>query len=277
MDTDQLGGDAAGKGGTSMTAAQLDVPLSAPAMRLLAADPRRYAIFLDVDGTLLDIALTPDKVIVPPGLVELLVRISKALDGALAVLTGRQMAEIDALLAPAKFVGAGVHGAELRTASGGHIARVADALPQALVDDLMRRTQGLPGIIAEVKGSGLAVHYRLAPHLKTAVEAELKSLLTQYGNSLVICPGRKLFEILPAGHSKGTALETLSRLPAFNGRQPIMIGDDMGDVPALTIAQRLGGAGLRVGGEHFGRRNVEFESPAQVIAWLEGLAGRLGL
>jgi len=256
---------------------QLDAQLSSPAMHLLTADPRRYALFLDVDGTLLDIALTPEMVVVPQGLVELLVRISNALDGAFAVLTGRQLTEIDALLAPAKFVGAGVHGAEMRTASGAQIARVASALPQSLIDDLIRDMQSLPGIIAEVKGPGLAVHYRLAPHLKAVLEAELRSLLAQYGNSLVICPGRKLFEILPAGHSKGTALETFSRLPVFHGRQPIMIGDDMGDVPALSVAQRLGGAGLRVGGEHFGHRDVELESPTQVIAWLESLASRLGV
>jgi trehalose 6-phosphate phosphatase len=253
---------------------RLTVKPSLP-MQLLSGDPRRFALYLDVDGTLLDIAMTPDQVIVPQGLVELLVRLSTRLDGALAVITGRQLAEIDTLLAPAKFVGAGVHGAELRVEAGGPVARVASALPQSLVDDLMRRVHNLPGIMAEVKGPGLAVHYRLAPHLKSAVHAELRALLAPFGNSLVICPGRKLFEILPAGHSKGTALDTFSRLPEFNGRTPIMIGDDMGDVPAIAMAQRLGGVGLRVAGEHFGRRDVEFQSPSSVIAWLQVLADRL--
>ncbi|MBZ0210163.1 MAG: trehalose-phosphatase [Hyphomicrobium sp.] len=242
---------------------------------LLAGDVRSYALFLDCDGTLLDIAPTPNEVRVPPGLVELLVRISKGLGGALAVLTGRQLAEIDTLLTPAKLVGAGVHGAELRTVSGGAIARVASTLPNSLVEEVMRRTQKLPGIIAEPKGPGLAVHYRLAPHLKNALETELRGLLTQYADALVLCHGRKLFEIVPAGHSKGTALETIWALPGFSGRRPIMIGDDIGDVPAFLAARRLGGTGLRVAGEQFGHQDVELQSPARVIAWLGYLAERL--
>ena len=106
---------------------------------LLAGDVRSYALFLDCDGTLLDIAPTPNEVRVPPGLVELLVRISKGLGGALAVLTGRQLAEIDTLLTPAKLVGAGVHGAELRTVSGGAIARVVERRGMRL--DLERRSR----------------------------------------------------------------------------------------------------------------------------------------
>jgi trehalose 6-phosphate phosphatase len=266
---------ASAHGDTSIRSAVRETSAHSLPLQLLAGDPHRFALYLDVDGTLLDIAITPDQVLVPEGLVELLVRLSKGLDGALAVITGRQLAEIDTLLAPAKFVGAGVHGAELRVEAGGPVARVASALPQSLVDDLMRRVHTLPGIMAEMKGPGLAVHYRLAPHLKSVVHTELRALLTPYGNSLVICPGRKLFEILPAGHSKGTALHTFAELPEFSGRKPIAIGDDMGDVPAIAMAQRLGGVGLRVGGEHFGRRDVEFPGPSSVIAWLQVLADRL--
>ncbi|MBC7832824.1 MAG: trehalose-phosphatase [Hyphomicrobium sp.] len=242
---------------------------------LLDGDVRNYALFLDCDGTLLDIAPTPSEVRVPDGLVELLVRISKRLRGALAVLTGRRLAEIDVLLTPAQLIGAGVHGAEIRTAAGSPIARVATALPEMLVEQVVRRCQALPGIIAEPKGPGLAVHYRLAPHLKDALEAELRGLLTQYPDGLVLCPGRKLFEIIPAGHSKGTALETFSALPEFAGRRPIMIGDDMGDIPAFAAARRLGGARLRVAGEHFGHDDVELQNPKRVIAWLSRLADRL--
>lgn len=242
---------------------------------LLAGDVHNYALFLDCDGTLLDIAPTPSEVRVPAGLVELLVRISSGLGGALAVLTGRRLAEIDVLLAPAQLIGAGVHGAEIRTAAGAAIARVATALPDTLVEQVVRRCQVLPGIIAELKGPGLAVHYRLAPHLKDALEAELRGLLTQYSDGLVLCPGRKLFEIIPAGHSKGTALETFCALPEFAGRRPIMIGDDMGDIPAFAAARRLGGARLRVAGEHFGHEDIELHDPNRVIAWLSRLAERL--
>lgn len=250
-------------------------PAPPSAQEILAGEVRNVALFLDCDGTLLDIAPTPTEVRVPNGLVELLERISRGLGGALALLTGRQLAEIDTLLAPAKFVGAGVHGAEVRIARGGAIARVASALPATLVNEVVRRTQTLPGIFAEPKGPGLAVHYRLAPQLKQALEAELRALLTRYPDGLVLSPGRKLFEIIPAGHSKGTALEAMLALPEFAGRRPIMIGDDMGDVPAFAAAHRLGGAGLRVGGEQFGHETIEFAEPKNVLDWLKQLAEKL--
>jgi trehalose 6-phosphate phosphatase len=90
-----------------------------------------------------------------------------------------------------------------------------------------------------------------------------------------LCPGRKLFEIIPRGHSKGTALETLAALPPFHGRRPIMIGDDVGDEPAIAAAMRLGGYGLRVAGEHFGTAHADLAGPRSVFAWLEQLAQRL--
>ncbi len=245
------------------------------AEEILAGDPTNCALFLDVDGTLLDIAPTPSEVVVPPKLPELLVRVSKGLDGALAILTGRQLAEIDALLAPAQFAGGGVHGAELRTAPGGPIIRVATGVPDTLVHELKALADRLPGIMAEPKGPGFAVHYRQAPDLKDTVEAEIRTLIAQYPEDLVLCPGRKLFEVIPQGHSKGTALETLAALPAFAGRMPVMIGDDVGDVPALAAAEKLGGVGLRVAGGHFGRTNVDLQGPPGVTAWLETLAERL--
>jgi trehalose 6-phosphate phosphatase len=229
---------------------------SSLAAKMLVGDPSRYALFLDVDGTLLDIAATPAEVVVPCELAPLLARVGKGLGGAVAVLTGRQLAEIDALLVPLKLVGGGVHGAELRTAAGDAIERVAMSLPGSLVDQALELANGIPGIIAEPKVPGLALHYRLVPELKAELEARLRLLLSRYADELVLCPGRKLFEIIPAGHSKGTALETLSKLPTFAGRLPVMIGDDVGDVPALAAAERLGGFGLRVAGEQFAEIRV---------------------
>lgn len=252
---------------------------SSPAMEILADTKAKRALFLDVDGTLLDIAPTPEQVVVPPGLVELLLRVCEGLGGAMAILTGRQLAEIDELLAPAKFVGAGVHGAELRTTLGGPITSVAASVPQTLVDELTELAKRWPGVLVEPKGPGLAIHYRQVPELRGVIEAELKARLERHRNDtcndLVLSEGRKLYEVIPAGHSKGTALTTIAALPQFRDRTPIMIGDDVGDEPAFAAAESLGGAGLRVAGEHFGRTGVDLEGPQGVLAWLTRLAQRL--
>ncbi len=245
---------------------------SSLAGRALASTPSRYALFLDLDGTLLDIAATPSEVVVPLGLTPLLARITEGLDGALAILSGRQLEEIDALLAPLKLVGAGVHGAELRVSAAEPIVRVAASLPGSLIDQALQIANDMPGIITEPKGPGLALHYRKVPELKAVLEARLRLLLSRYADALVLCPGRKLFEIIPAGHSKGTALETLLKLPPFAGRLPVMIGDDVGDVPALAAAQRRGGFGLRVAGEQFAASSADLAGPAGVRRWLHQLA-----
>lgn len=242
---------------------------------LLKEDVGRFALFLDCDGTLLEIAARPEDVRVPPGLGSLLQRASCALGGALAILTGRRLAEIDVLLPSVRQRGAGVHGGEMRHSSGGEIAAMAAALPASLVEEVIRRTHALPGVITEPKGPGLAVHYRLAPHLKEALEAELRILLTRYADGLVLSPGRKLFEIIPAGHSKGTALEAFAAMPDFVGRIPVMIGDDAGDIPAFAAARRLGGHALRVAGEQFGHEDVEMYGPTEVLAWLQCLVEQL--
>ena len=248
---------------------------SPAALEVLGGDPAGCALFLDVDGTLLDIAPTPDQVVVPDGLVPMLMQIAAGLGGALAILTGRQLSEIDALLAPARFPGGGVHGAELRLAAGAPIEHVVTALPEALVDELNDLADRMPGIMAEPKGPGFAMHYRQAPDQKSVLEAEIVSLLTKYPDDLVLCPGRKLFEIIPEGLSKGTALDKLAALPPFAGRKPVMIGDDAGDVPALAEAVRLGGTGLRVAGEHFGHTHTDLAGPRGVHAWLQILSDRL--
>lgn len=248
-------------------------PTSAAAA-ILANDPKKCALFLDVDGTLLDIAPTPDQVVVPPGLVGLLERVRAGLGGALAILTGRQLSEIDELLAPAKFIGAGVHGAELRTSPNGPIEQAVTALPDELARELIAIAKRLPGIIAEPKGPGFAVHYRQAPEHKATVEAEIRSVLARFSDGLVLCPGRMLFEVIPSGLSKGTALETLLSMPLFAKRTPVMIGDDVGDTPALETAQRLGGTGLRVCGGFF-ESDGDLDGPAGVIGWLNDLANRL--
>jgi trehalose 6-phosphate phosphatase len=231
-----------------------------------------YALFLDLDGTLIDIALTPDGVVAPPGLAKLLARLSAALEGALAIITGRPVCDVDRLLQPLELVTAGVHGAQLRTAVKGPVVETAERLDPALVAAVQDLAAIDPGIIVEPKGVSIAVHYRLAAAAGPQIVARLREILEAAPQRAELCLGRKVVEVVPQYVSKGGALKTIMSLPKFHGRAPIMIGDDATDESALRAAEQAGGLGLRVRGEHFSDMATDFESPAHVRAWLAGFA-----
>ncbi len=230
------------------------------------------ALFLDIDGTLLDVALTPSTVHVPPNLSQLLDSISVRLSGALAIVTGRQIQEADRLLQPSKFVAAGVHGGQMRFSAEGSIATLTPRFDAALTEDLKKIVKDLPGIVFEDKGSGIALHYRLAPELQSSLLMLLEALLLKYPNQFSICEGRKVVEVLPVGFSKGRALRKLAALPLFANRIPVMVGDDIAVIDAFRAAEDLSGYGLKVAGENFSEEESSFQGPAEVLDWLQMLA-----
>lgn len=248
-----------------------------PAPRLRPAPPaldlRRAALFLDFDGTLVDVAGTPDRVAVPPDLVAMLGRLAVELDGALAVVTGRRLADIDRLLDPLRLAGAGSHGAEMRRVAGGEVRFETAPLDPRLRLEIMALAALGDGVIVEAKHSAMAVHYRLAPGAEAAIEAALDAILAGRDSHWILRRGRRVFEIIPAEVSKGVALAILARLPQFAGRRPVMIGDDLADEGAFLAAGRLGGMGLRVAGEHFPSGAADFAGPAAVRRWLQAAAG----
>jgi trehalose 6-phosphate phosphatase len=241
----------------------------------LTGDPDRWSLFLDIDGTLLGIAPTPDAVRVPQHLVNILEHIVHGLGGAVAFLTGRRIADADRLFAPLRLVAAGVHGTELRSERGGPINMLAPPVAAEFVQAVSRISALSPGILIEQKGAGVAVHYRNAPDMRNQVVSELKRIVADAAYDVTLRRGRKVVEALPSGFSKATALTWLTERPPFKGRLPIMIGDDVGDETALDLADRLGGFGLRVAGEHFPKATADFDGVDSVCAWLAELAGRL--
>ena len=243
--------------------------------RAALASPERCALFIDIDGTLLGVAPTPDAVSVPSGLVRLLEDVVRGLGGAAAVLTGRRIADADRLFSPLDLIASGVHGTELRCQPGGPILTLAPPIPAGVVQAMNNIAHIADGILVEQKGCGVAVHYRNAPLAQRALESEVAAIVAASSYDLVLREGRKVLEAVPRGYSKGTALVQIAAQPLFKGRRPVMIGDDVGDESAFAAAERLGGVGLRVAGEHFSAEASDFDGVAGVRGWLEALADKL--
>jgi trehalose 6-phosphate phosphatase len=233
------------------------------------------ALYLDIDGTLLDVALTPSTVHVPPELADLLDAVSTRLSGALAIVTGRPISEADQLLKPLKFAAAGVHGAEMRTSTSGAIISQTPSFSLELTARIKSIAQALPGIVIEDKGTGISLHYRLSPELHVPLLRALEALKPHFPGEFTVCEGRKVAEVLPVGFSKGRALRQLATLPEFLDHIPIMIGDDIADLDAFRVAEEMGGYGLKVAGENFSDLEAAFRAPVEVLGWLKAFgAGR---
>jgi trehalose 6-phosphate phosphatase len=223
---------------------------------------RTNALFLDLDGTLLEIAPTPESVVVPPNLPGLLASLNALLGGAVAIVSGRSIAVIDSLLAPYSASAAGEHGVALRYQDG----RVEEmpkglAVPDEWREVLRGATERWPGVLVEPKAHGVAVHYRLAPDRSTEVWRLVRGLVPQDHSRFHLIPAREAVEIGPRAASKGHAVERLMAQAPFRGRRPIFVGDDFTDEAGMEAARQFGGEGLRVA-EVFGG------DPAQVRAWL---------
>ncbi|GAB2502044.1 trehalose-phosphatase [Lysobacter humi (ex Lee et al. 2017)] len=253
--------------------------MSATAPLALPAPPPvqpHWALFLDIDGCLLDFADHPDDVDVPPGLHDDIARLRQALGGALALVSGRSLAQIDALFPEMQLEAAGLHGLQLRAGLTG------DAGPAANVDDLVRVREAAeqvagahPGARVEDKGIALALHWRAAPQARSALEAIAASAVSQmpgyrlqHGNCVV--------ELRPDGHHKGTAIERLMRTSPFEGRLPVYAGDDFTDEDGFMTTNSLGGLSIIVGDRRPTTARHGIRDTAALRAWLSDGARRLG-
>lgn len=216
-------------------------------VRRLIDEPDRWALFLDIDGTLLDLATTPDAIQVPLSLPADLAAVSGRLGGALALVTGRSLSYADGLFAPHRFPIAGLHGAEFRTADGATsvVAQTPgfDALKRRLVEE----TAWMEGVLIEDKGAAVAAHYRLAPAYDTALEKIMRDFAEAAGPAWVLQPGKMVFEIRPSRADKGEAVASYLEQPPFLGRLPVAVGDDLTDESMFALANARGGQSIRVG------------------------------
>jgi trehalose 6-phosphate phosphatase len=234
----------------------------------LGPPPQHAAYLLDLDGTLIDIAPTPGQVVVPDTLPATLRALRQICGNALAVVTGRPIAQVDTLLGDAPYAVAGEHGAAVRHAPGTPISM----LPLPVVPaEWMRAAHALvaphAGAVFEPKAHGFVLHYRGAPSCAAAFHDALAALLAKSdaGANFVVLAAKMAWEIRPLGVDKGSAVRALMAQRPFAGRVPIFVGDDVTDEDGITAAEALGGVGLRVG--------TDFADAAAVRTWLAGLAG----
>jgi trehalose 6-phosphate phosphatase len=225
------------------------------------------ALFLDLDGTLIDLAPTPQSVSVPAGLVSILDRLHRSLRGALAILTGRSIQDLDGLLAPLRLPAAGQHGAEIRLARNAPIETATSAaVPDTWRDRLDALAREDSRVVVEDKGLTIAVHFRAAPEREPQIRgiaAELAALEPRFA----LQNGKCVIELRPYATDKGTALRRYMALPSFAGRRPIVLGDDLTDEPAFRAARSLGGYALPIGPVPRAA-GISLSCPQIVRAWL---------
>ncbi|MCM2474373.1 trehalose-phosphatase [Rhizobium sp. CG5] len=215
-------------------------------LEALLDTPEEWALFLDIDGTLLDLAPTPDSIQVPEALPGQLNRLYAKLDGAMALVTGRSLSFADQLFKPFAFPLAGLHGAEYRDATGVSTAAESGAF-ETLKRQLAREAESYPGVLIEDKGGAVAAHYRLAPEYEEILHERMQHYAEMAGPGWALQLGKMVFELRPARASKGDAVERFLQADPFKGRRPVAMGDDLTDESMFAVTNARGGLSVRVG------------------------------
>jgi trehalose 6-phosphate phosphatase len=247
-------------------------PDAVPVPATLVPHLNRTAILLDIDGTLLDLAPTPREVWVPPGLSKTLNRLLARTSGALAMVSGRSLNDIDLIFAPDQFPAVGGHGAEMRVAADSEsVATHAPPMDKELKRRLAVIAKLSPGILLEDKGYSLALHYRLAPHAEKAIYEAVSLIRADLPNAPIeVLPGKCVCEIKHSGFNKATGVRELLTHEPFKGRRPLFVGDDVTDESVFAIMSELGGMAFSVGRRAKGVAGY-FDDPGDVRAWLAHL------
>jgi trehalose 6-phosphate phosphatase len=226
------------------------------------------ALFLDVDGTLLDLAARPGEVVTPAGLVTTLARAERKLAGALALISGRSIDDVDHLFAPLRLRASGVHGAEIRLDPEASTTPTAAAdLPQSLLAELRQAVEPFPGVFVEDKRFSFALHYRLAPSAERPLRAIVRQLVDSSPIAVDIMDAHYAIEIKSPGFDKGGAIATFLSTTIFRGRTPIFVGDDTTDETGFALVSARGGVAYSVGRQRPGAI-ATFSKPAAVREWL---------
>ncbi|MEM7540776.1 MAG: trehalose-phosphatase [Pseudomonadota bacterium] len=232
-------------------------------------DPRNSAIFLDCDGTLAPFAKTPDAVVIPPAVRELLAHLERAADGALAIITGRSLESIDNLFEPLRLPAAGLHGMHRRTNLGAEsLYQVRDlAGLERIATALNELAKGDPRLLVENKGQSYSLHYRRAPERGADINAFAKQLVNELSNEFKLLLGNHVVEFMPGQVNKGSAIDAFMSESPYQGRRPVFVGDDVTDENGFDAVNRRGGWSIKVGGGE-SCANYRLSEPGAVHNWL---------
>ena len=242
----------------------MDAPAHLPPPPAIADD---WALFLDVDGTLLEFAESPELVRVPPGLVDTLASLQRRLEGALALVSGRRLAQLDQLFTPLRLPAAGLHGLERRHADN----HIDPPTPPSLLAILQRKaelvTERFPGALVEDKDSTIALHWRGNPGAEQPLR-DLAETALPWLHDYRLQAGDGVIEVRPVGTDKGDAIAALLDESPFAGRKPVFVGDDLTDEHGFEVVLRHGGLAVLVGDRQPSLARHRLPDIAAVMAWL---------
>jgi trehalose 6-phosphate phosphatase len=237
--------------------------------------PETVALFLDVDGTLLDIAPVPEAVKVPEGLGAALATLYKALGGALAIVSGRSIRQIDQLFKPLVLPATGEHGFQMRRIPHEKIELLQPPMALNLLrPGVTELAQQMPGVLPEYKTGTIALHYRQVPKQAAPLLQAIEKMIEPYAQDYAIQTGKMVYEIKPRGVDKGRAITQLMMAPPFESRVPVFVGDDDTDEHGFEAVRRLNGRAIHVGAGH-PAADTALANPTQVRAWLMRLAEQM--
>jgi trehalose 6-phosphate phosphatase len=228
------------------------------------------ALFLDFDGTLVELADAPDAIRVPGDLAPLLGRLARRLGGRLAIVSGRALGDLDRHVACARAAFSGSHGLELRLGDGTLLPAARPPALDAARDEIARFAAGDGRLLVEEKPASIALHFRQAPDREEEALRLMEGLAAC--NGLSVQHGKMVAELRPAGADKGDALRALMREPPFAGARPVFVGDDLTDEHGFEAAARLGGAGVLVGPPRATAARYGLGSVVEVARWLRAAA-----
>ena len=256
-----------------MATHRLEIAADATVMSLpLPAQPT--ALFLDFDGTLVDIAEWPDAIRVDDDTPTTLGRLQRSVDGALAIVTGREIDVIDRFLAPFRCPVAGIHGLVRRDAAGVQHSRTGvPAFLDAAERSLKALATTAPGLVVERKSRAIAIHYRARPELERACLAAMEAIAASDA-SIRIVPGKMVIEAKPGGGDKGSAIADFLNEAPFQGRIPVFVGDDVTDEDGFRLVNDRRGMTVKIGpGPTVAQHRLA--NPATFVAWLRVVADQL--